>query len=334
MQRICVLLFAISTIPLSGQYTSTKVEDFNKDGVEDRLNCSYEIGNSFGGGDCSITDGKTKNTFNLNTYASFNRIKKRVYVATALREKENEYFLYTLKKEMLPIFRATPDQSLLWIIYAGLHTNQLRESTYFDLRFNPKMAWRYEEPELPSTYFIEMNAATLSKIVKEETNALVKKNHTNKKDYLMYFGDSHSDATSESLSGFNSVAKNQSYEIFKTKHGVLVKKGATYKWLFVTDIDINDAPEKMRWASIEDVILHDKYVIFKQNVIPRDLVHIYIINIESGIGGRLKLDHDKQSYSKTDLIIIKDNSIQIGSTTKKKRFPLTEIKEALDKGLK
>ena len=124
MQTLYLLFIFVLVLPLSAQHASITTEDFNNDGADDVLKCSYEIGSSFGGGDCELTDGKTKNKFTLSNYGSFCAIKKRVSIAPDLRKKENEYFFYTLKKEILPKFKTTPDQSLIWIINSSLNTQK------------------------------------------------------------------------------------------------------------------------------------------------------------------------------------------------------------------
>ncbi len=337
MSKTLALLFFASSFFLVAQHNSLTTEDFNSDGITDQMKCIYDVGSSFGGGTCEITDGKTKKTFSLSNYGCFCAIKKRIVIEPDLQKKQNEYFLYHLKKEVLPVFRSTPDQSLLWIINSGLNTRNPKNITDFDLIFNPKTTWRQEVPELPSTYYIEMNAGTLDKITKKDTISSAKKKPSIKKDYLVYFGDTHVSTDSTSVPDFISISKNGTYEILKTKHGVLVKKDKSYKWLFVTDLDINDSPEKLRWASIDEVFLQEQYAIVKQNLAPRNEFHVYLINIETGVGGRLKLDFDVLEERGIKLLelkseerfSIKENAIVIGKGKNYLKLPLTELKQKL-----
>ncbi|MEP3208066.1 MAG: hypothetical protein ABJN95_02695 [Maribacter sp.] len=336
MKNLHFLLLLLLALSLSAQHTSITTEDFNSDGIKDLLKCSYEIGSNFGGGECELTDGKTKSKFSLSNFGCFCAIKKRVGVAAELRKKENEYFFYRLKKEILPKFRPTPDQSLIWIINSSLHSQEPSEHRYFDLTFNPKIVWRQEEPELPSTYYIEMGVQILSKMIPAERNSAAPRSR-DQKDYLVYYGDTHFAAEGSKTKDFIPVAKNDAYEILKTAHGVIAKKANSYKWLFVTDKDINASPQKLRWASIEDVVLHDSYVIIKQGLAPDNEYHIYIIDIESGIGGRLKINFDfllEKGIEILDLtpkerFSIENNTIRIGRKRKILKFPLTEIKHEL-----
>ncbi|MFS4493030.1 hypothetical protein [Maribacter sp. 2308TA10-17] len=338
MKNLLFLLSFLFVAQLFAQHSSTVTEDFNSDGTEDTLRCSYEIGSNFGGADCELTDGKTKKKFTLTNYGCFCAIKKRVSVNPELREKENEHFFYNLKKDVLPKFRSTPDQSLLWIINSSLNSQKLKEHEYFDLTFNPKTAWRQEEPEFPSTYYIQMGARTLSKIIPEEKTTSVKPESSDQRDFLIYYGDTHFSSESGKTKEFIPVAKNKSYEILKTAQGVIVKKDNTYKWLFVTDMDINASPQKLRWSSIEEVVLHDNSIIIRQSLAPDPEYNIYVIDIETGLGGRLKIDFDyllEKGIEIPDLkpeerFSIIDGMIVIGKKRHKMKFPLTEIKQELE----
>lgn len=338
MSKLYILFFIIFTLPLSAQHSSVTQEDFNNDGVEDILKCTYEIGSNFGGGDCELQDGKTKNTFRLSNYGCFCAIKKHVFVAPELRKKENEYFLYTLKKEILPQFKPIPDQSLFWIIKSGLHTQRPQEHPYFDLIFDPQNAWRQGQPELPFTYSIEIGAQTLSKIAPIPSETSSKKLSADHKDFLVYYGDTHFSVENEEIKDFISVTKNDTYEILKTAHGVIVVKENTYKWLFVTDMDINDSPQKLRWASIEKVVLHGKHILIKQSLAPDSEFKIYVIDIETSHGGRLKIDFDERlvmnmeitDLSSEERFSVQEDNIIIG----RKEIPLEKIKHELKSFIK
>ncbi len=100
---IIILLFLAGPTLLFAQHTSMTTEDFNGDGIDDHIQCSYDIGNSSGGSSCEITDGKTQKTFKLSNYSSFSSIKKWVAVAAELQEKENEYFGQVLLEGRGPV---------------------------------------------------------------------------------------------------------------------------------------------------------------------------------------------------------------------------------------
>lgn len=338
MKNLHFFLFFVITFSISGQYTSITQEDFNNDGKEDRLKCTYEIGSNFGGTDCELVDGKTNKKFALSNYGCYCAIKKQVSVTPDLRKKHNEYFLYTLKKEVLPQFKPIPDQSLYWIIKSGLTTERLSEHPYFDLAFNPANAWIQGEPEPPFTYSIEISAQTLSKIIPEQNKTINENRSSDHKDFLVYYGDTHFSTEQNETKDFILVDKNETYQILKTAHGVIAKKGNTYKWLFVTDMHINGSPQKLRWTSIEEVILHDNFVIIKQSLAPDAEFNLYVVDIEKGIGSRLRIDFDILQEKGIEILELKpeerfalhDNAILIGNNDYKIKFPLLEIKHELD----
>ncbi len=154
------------------------------------------------------------------------------------------------------------------------------ENRYFNLIFNPKIVWRQEEPELPSTYYIEMGTRTLSKIIPENKPTSSKAISSDQKDFLIYYGDTHFSTESTNAKDFIPATKNGTYEILKIADGVVAKKGISHKWLFVSDMDINAAPQKLRWASIEELVLQDNYIIIKQGLAPDSEYNIYVIDIK------------------------------------------------------
>ncbi len=334
MQHHFTLFFLIFSLSLSAQHTSVSSKDFNNDGIEDLLKCTFKLGDAYGGASCDLLDGKTKKKFTLSNYGCYCAIKKWVYVDPELRKKENEYFLYTLKNEILPEFKSFPDQSLNWIMQSGLNTSVLKDNTYFDLYFNPKTNWRTGEPERPFNYTIVVNAKTLSKISPKEKELTSKIRDLNERDFLVYYGNTHFSTENEALKDFVSVAKNQNYELLKTAHGVVIKKQNTFKWLFVTDNAVADSLKNLRWPSIQEVILHDTLVIVKQNLAASHKFHVYAIAIESGVVARLKIDSNifeaTNDEKAKEPFTIKNNTIVIGEKGNQMKFPLEKIKKELD----
>ena len=330
MKHLVFISFLLSTISVISQHTTITDEDFNLDGIADHMKCTYEIGHNFGGSTCDLIDGKTNIKYTLHNKSCFFAMKSHVNVDKDLRKKENKYFFYKLKTEILPKFSPIADQSLLWIINSTLHTTNLTNNTHFDYIFNPKTTWRSGQPTLPYTYYIEIKEQTISKIINTQHNTeeILSKDH---KDFLVYYGDTH--FLNQNDKKFELVTENSSYQILKTAHGVIAKKGKTYKWLFVTDIDANDAPRKLRWASIDTVILQNNYVIIKQNLAPDRDFNLYLINIENGIGAKLKIDLDKinfETLSKTEQLSFKNDTLYLGKKENLIEIPLQEVKKALD----
>jgi len=76
----------------------------------------------------------------------------------------------------------------------------------------------------------------------------------------------------------------------------VAKKGNKYKWLFISDIELVGAPDKLRWESIAKVDIVKNYIILEQVTPPATESTLFVINIESGLLGKLK-------YSVIDYIL-------------------------------
>ena len=334
MQYPYLLVFFVFPFFVSAQHTSITNKDFNQDSIPDILKCSYEIGSNFGGTDCTLIDGKTQAKFNLTNYGCYCNIKQLVVISPELKKQENIGFLYALSEEVLPQRSVTPDQSLMWIIRSANSLQKNLDDAYFEFVFNPKNEWRYGTIKLPHTYFIEMGTVSLAKIFPDQTEK-IQKLGKNDKVYLVYYGDTHFENLGTESPRLEAVAENSNYQIFKSKHGVLAKKGTTHKWLFVTDKALNDSPEKLRWKSIADVQLIQNYVLVQQTIAPDTKYHLYLIDIETGLGGQLKIDFDQ--FDDGDLpdltakgqFLIKDDLIYIGPKDNRLKFSLPELKQHL-----
>ncbi len=107
------------------------------------------------------------------------------------------------------------------------------------------------------------------------------------------------------------------------------------KWLFVTDIDINGLPSKLRWQSIEQIVMVDNLIVVKQSLAPDVLYNIYVIDIETGLGGKLKIDFyffddiEISDLSLEERFSVKDRTIHIGSSDKQLKFMLKEIEQSM-----
>ena len=107
------------------------------------------------------------------------------------------------------------------------------------------------------------------------------------------------------------------YKILKTSHGQIANNENKYKWIFVTDEELTGAPRKLRWSSIGEVILKDKYLLltinltgsgndFDDNGIRNQ--NYFLININSGKVGRIK--NYELAVKNWDLIINEFNFLK------------------------
>ena len=328
------------------QYTDTTItKDYNTDGIVDTLHHFEEYGSGFGGLAYKITDGKTNEVFELSNFSSYGSIKKLIQIPPNLLKKENKSFLETFKKGLLPTNRKTADPSLKWIISTTYNSHTLKDSTYFDKVFTPKTPWITTDYESPSSYYIEIQGDSVLKFIdiniKPETDSLKIRNL---QAFLIYYGKNirdwnlKVDHEGNAEDGPIAVVANQDYKIYKTNHAILAKKGNSYKWLFISEADITGSPQKLRWSSIDKMILKDDYLIFKQNLAPDPEYNVFIIHIESGNFGRLNIDFDTlledeifiYDLSPEEELSIENNTISIGRGKRSLHIPLNAVKLNLD----
>lgn len=285
MKQLLINILLITSFHIFGQNSTLKKEDFNHDGFEDTLESHYEGDSWFGGKYSSVKDGKTAKIYELNNFGSFNNIKKSVLIPSELLQEGNKEFLYTLKKELLPDFKVSPDPSLEWIMESTKSFKVITNLKYFDTIINPKINWRNTGIELPSTYYIELNNRTFNLLYNSNMDNYPKIHDLKSEGYLIYYGHNHFERKNESR--IELITENDIYKVYTTKHGVLVKKENKYKWVFISDDDLFGNTDKLRFNSINKVILIGEYLVVVQNIV-KSGIKFYYIDIESGMVGKYK----------------------------------------------
>ncbi|TPN82315.1 hypothetical protein [Aquimarina algicola] len=328
MQRVITIICCLIHFFFFGQRDlKTSIEDFNNDGIVDTLTTFYEGGSMFGGRYAAITNGKTNETYKLNNDGCFCEIKDIITIPPKLAKQENKPFLDALKKQILPKQKEVADESLNWMIKSSYTNTKLSNNIYFDQIINPQTKWNTEAFESPKSYYLEIKGDTLYHLYKT-----IKENVTkDPKGFLVYYAHNH--YRNEQQNGLQEIENNSRYTLYKTSHGVLAKKGQLHKWLFVTDIDLTGGPEKLRWDSIKKVALVEHYAIIQQNMAPSIIDQFFVINLETGICGKLKTklyDSETIEDNNTDTFLIEDNSIQFISRREQFKYGLKDIFKAID----
>ncbi|NOQ72797.1 MAG: hypothetical protein GQ574_12375 [Crocinitomix sp.] len=290
------------------QYDSTYIyKDFNADGYSDTLLKFYDGGSGYGGYYIEIQNGATDATYAMETDACFCQIRQTLIFPKNLTEIENAPFLTAILSELLPPYRAKPDPSLSWMLAAELSNKQLESDSLFIQIINPKQSWIKGEMELPVNYYIEMKGDLLGLYYYEHT-ASGYAEIMNDEGVMVYYAQNHYGMEKDTL---KLAAQNDTYKIYKTEHGIIAKKGNTYKWLFISDVTVTWAPEKLRWASIGKVRLVGKHILFEQHLTPHVYSPIHVINIETGKFGRFRAlvdtSHDPFDPANESLLFELDN---------------------------
>ncbi|HRI60943.1 MAG TPA: hypothetical protein PK228_14490, partial [Saprospiraceae bacterium] len=131
--------------------TGLIIKDFNGDGIPDTLTDRYSGGSMFGGPTIRLTDGKTKEQYELDVVSSFGTFRTPVYVPLPLAAEKNAAFLSALL-EQLPELRPKPDPSLHWINYGLYHHSDLKGHPFFKRVIRFPNDWLEGEMLLPQTY--------------------------------------------------------------------------------------------------------------------------------------------------------------------------------------
>jgi len=286
------LLITIFLFPalIFGQNPKSIIKDFNNDGYKDTLKTYYDGGSGFGGTYLSLINGKTKEIFELDDFGCFCDIKKIILIPPKLMQLRNKPFLEAIKKELLPARRNFPDASLQWLISANINNKKLSNNSYYDLFIKTPPQWIPGKIELPNTYYIDVSGDTLQKLYFADNEKPTWYNPKKNKGWLVYYAHNH--YQNQKGNSLVLVDASTKYKVFRTFHGVVVTKGNLHNWVFVTDYQLTGAPEKLRWKSIEDVVLIDKYLILQLINSEAFSNPIFIIDIEKGFTGRLRCNDD------------------------------------------
>ncbi|SEL92837.1 hypothetical protein SAMN04487910_3616 [Aquimarina amphilecti] len=257
------------------------IEDFNNDNVLDTLYSFYESGSTFGGTDIKIVNGKSNEVYKFSDFGCYCEMKRIYPIPALLSKPENKPFLSVIQKKLFSEPREKPDPSLEWIFKGYSSKKKIPENKYFNLIIYPEVNWDTEKIKIPDNYSLVLNNDTLNLLLNEEDSLFSVKDKT---AFLSYCGNCHFyNKSSPEL-----VVSDNEYKIYKTSHGIFVVKGDLQKWLLVNDLNLTGSPEKLRWDSILQVDLIDKYLIIQFSGAPDIFDSIYVGNIETGVLGRLK----------------------------------------------
>jgi len=173
--------------------------------------------------------------------------------------------------------------------------------------------------ELPRTYYIDLKGETLHQLYDEtELPDWYDQKMNEHEGWLIYYGHNHyRNPTGDSLTLADST---RSYKAYKTSHGLIIKNENSYAWIFVTDINLTGGPQKLRWESIKKVQIIDNYVIVEQSWKLSETNRIFVIDIETGICGRLKF-----TSNFLEPFIIENGKLLLEDTDGKKFFLLDNI---------
>lgn len=116
-----------------------------------------------------------------------------------------------------------PDASLQWLITANFNYKKLSNNSYYDLIINSPPIWNSGEIQLPETYYIDIKGKIIDKLYFTDYDPLKWYNPVNNEGFLVYYGHNHFEDGAKSK--LTLIGANSFYLAYKTKHGVILKKG-------------------------------------------------------------------------------------------------------------
>lgn len=276
------ILFFNMVINLTySQQEGSYQEDFNKDGVPDTLEISYDGGSGFGGYYGQITDGDSGRTYELNTWGCFCDLKVVIPFPPEASLPEHKPFYKALAEKLFPEIHIEPDPTLDWIIQANLLAIAPDEDDLFDLILPVKSTWTTGQIQNPSKYQIIVDDRIIRfgyYSMEEPPNWI----NDSKEGYLVYYGNNHD------LHLGKVVGDKGDLVLWKGKHSLMLQNGERESVLFITDGPLTSGPVRLRDPSISSVVSDGEFAIFTVSESPEPSFRIFIADLNSGMVARLK----------------------------------------------
>jgi hypothetical protein len=290
--------------------------DFNADGYVDILKSYYDGGSMFGGDFIYLKDGKTKKRYEYNSFGSFGQFLRLIPFDNLLLKPDKKGFKEAIEKVLFPNIKYKElDASLDWLIQANINNQTDLKNELFSQRISFPPKWIRGEIVIDGSYYTIISDPKLFKRypIYDERNPRYDQRH--RQGWLVYYGENHVDLTL--------VSTSKDYSIYKTAHGVILRKGNQYCWIFINDEVLMDGPAKLTQPSINKVIFSNDLV-FIHHMGGEE--HLFIVDFNKGIVGRVK---DKIFPGIETDFEIADNQLIIKSESKTIKIDLRKVKNNL-----
>ncbi len=237
-----------------------------------------------------LTDGKTKEVFEVDTESCFCSFRTPLYIPPALADKKNTPFLGVVLAHFDGA-RLQPDPSLQWILYGLNHQMTLDDHPFFQQVIRFPNDWLTGKPELPMSYSLPVDPDDLGALPPVSTTDYEPwQKEPGAKYFLIYRGHNHYGPCGREASPFILLAESAEYKAWVTCHGIAVQKGDLHKWVFVTENGLTGSPSKLRFKSIGKIVLTGRYIILQHLIFDLDDEgnQVWVIDIEGGICAKFK----------------------------------------------
>lgn len=315
----CIYCLA-SLISISQSKNTSK--DFNKDEVIDRVTLSEDGGSAFSSTGVSYTDGKTKSKYDfsvLYSFGSFFSIGNAPNILGKPGREELGKLLFSRKMS------SKIDPSLQWLIDACSNKAEVRPSELIDFSTKYHPVWIEGNPVLPDDYFVVLDNSKYPNLLKNVEGSPEYDGKTYKSDYfwLTYTPQNHKGKPND----FNITQADSGYQLLTTSHGVILKAGLKYSWIFINDDKLFAANEKLRWPSISEAQMFNGFVLIRQTV-NTGVTNLFIVNPKSGWVVRVSNELMQiNSVEKMEVNKLKETVDLIDSDGKKYLLTLSKINE-------
>ncbi len=315
-----ILTLFISSIALCQIKKSLK--DFNKDGVVDRVEISEDGSSAFSSSSATYTDGKTKRKYEFSIQYPFGSFFSIGNAPNALDKPGREELGKLLLSRKLA---SKIDPSLQWLIDACSNKAEMKFSELIDFstKYNP--VWIEGNPIIPDDYFVLLENSKYPNLLKNVEGSPEYDGQSYKSDYfwLTYSPHNHKGKSDD----FKNIQADSGSQLLTTSHGVILKAGMKYSWIFINDDKLFAANEKLRWPSISEAQIFNGFVLVRQVVNTR-ATNLFIVNPKSGLVVRLSNElMQVNSVEKMEIDKLKETVELSDSNGRKYSLTLPKIRE-------
>jgi hypothetical protein len=292
--------------------TNTVIEDFNADGEKEQITTTK---NSEGSSTETVVEIGTENKkpdFTITSNHGFSNFIELAPLDDDLFQKKNRGYVEAIAEHGYGVaFYQDADPTLQWLF--DIHTTYRTglETDMYDMIFSFNPNWKSGEIMAPESYAMVINGDSLQSIYEQQNGESEVKNiaKNTSRGLAVYHAHNHlttAENKEKSLSP-ELIAEVGNTKVYKTKHGVILKKGKKYLWCFVSNGSMPGSPDKLRHASILDVEMHEGLLYIKQQSAGWKQ-RLFVIDPDSGLGGRVGdkyfysfgKDHDNHQYELMD----------------------------------
>ncbi len=311
------IYLSLSGIAFTQNSKENKIVDYiDRDNKKDEVTLKRSSGNSdeyfelqfrFSDSGKKIT---TKGHYNFSSFICMIPLPDEV-------SEKNVSFLKKLAKELMGLaFQDSAGSELQWFDEILENKTKTNDSSLVDFKSFFKPVWTSSFPDYKQRF------ATLisSKMAARMASCFLKDNDISYEKYLTgYFGNN------QGKSVCKSEISNNHATLCTTNHGVFLKRGTSYSWVFINDLSLfGFGSEKLRWPSLRSADLYnDSLIAINIYSATSEQNALYFVNINSC--QLLRLNNDFLGIDIIDSVKIVGDKVQLISKAREITLLLKDI---------